>query len=77
MKLSEMTTKIYIYCTDFVITIANLSGLSYYEVNALIFCILYPILLIVLVVVYIVLKRKLVKLRKRQTLLPTNEIKKI
>jgi hypothetical protein len=36
--------EVYAYCTDFVITCANLLHLSYYEVNALLFCIIWPLL---------------------------------
>jgi len=49
---------LYAYCTDFIINLANLFGASYYEVNAVIFCFLYPVIIIVLLVVYI--KKKLV-----------------
>ncbi len=37
---------IYNYCTDFVINLANITGLSYYEINFIIFIILYPAALI-------------------------------
>ena len=40
---------IYAYCTDFVINLANLSGLSYYEINAIIFCIVWPLFTIILI----------------------------
>lgn len=56
---------IYSYCTDFVINIANLFNLSYYEVNFVLFCILYPLLLILSPIVYTLLKIRLKKaLRK-------------
>lgn len=34
---------IYVYCTDFIVNLANITGLSYYEINALIFCLVYPL----------------------------------
>lgn len=37
---------VYCYCTDFVINVANLTGLSYYEVNFVLFIVVYPILLL-------------------------------
>jgi hypothetical protein len=37
---------IYAYCTDFIINLANILNLSYYEINFVIFCVLYPILII-------------------------------
>ena len=49
---------LYAYCTDFIINLANLFGASYYEVNAVVFCFLYPVILTVLLVVYI--RKKLV-----------------
>jgi len=33
---------VYGYCTDFVINLANLLGLSYYEINAFFFVLLWP-----------------------------------
>ena len=40
---------IYAYCTDFVINLANIFNLSYYEINAIIFCVIWPLLTIVLI----------------------------
>ena len=40
---------VYAYCTDFVINIANIFNLSYYEINAIIFCIIWPLLTVVLI----------------------------
>jgi hypothetical protein len=54
---------IYIYCTDFVINMANLTGLSYVEVNAFIFCVIWPILTFVLLVNVFFLKKKLNRLK--------------
>ncbi|MFT5822697.1 MAG: hypothetical protein ACI8ZM_003953 [Crocinitomix sp.] len=53
---------IYAYCTDFVINLANLIGLSYYEINLLLFCVLYPLVLLSLIVIYFIQKRRLKKL---------------
>lgn len=33
---------LYNYCTDFIINLANLTSLSYYEINALIFLLVWP-----------------------------------
>jgi hypothetical protein len=35
---------LYAYCTDFIINLANIFNLSYYEINFIIFCLLYPVL---------------------------------
>jgi hypothetical protein len=44
--MEEFVYQVYVYCTDFIINLANLCGLSYYEINLFMFCILYPILLL-------------------------------
>lgn len=43
---------VYAYCTDFVINVANLTGLSYYEINAILFCFLFPFCLILFGTIY-------------------------
>ena len=50
-ELIEFVISIYVYCTDFVINLANILNLSYYEINAWIFCILWPIITILLVLI--------------------------
>ncbi len=52
---------IYVYCTDFIINLANIFNSSYYEINTLFFCILYPILLIGMIGIYLIQKRRLKK----------------
>lgn len=52
---------IYAYCTDFVINLANILNLTYYEVNAIIFCIIWPLFTFVMILLniyeYISLKK--------------------
>ncbi len=36
--LVKWMVEVYVYCTDFIINLANLTHTSYYEVNAFIFC---------------------------------------
>ena len=57
-ELIHIGANLYAYCTDLIINLANLFGVSYYEVNTVIFCFLYPLIITVLLVVYI--KKKLV-----------------
>ena len=67
--LGYFVGSVYGYCTDFVINIANLLGLSYYEVNALIFVIIWPLLTVALVVLFVVQMvryRRLKKLSSQQ-----------
>lgn len=44
---------IYAYCTDFVINVANITGLSYYEINAILFCFLFPGTLLLMMAIYV------------------------
>ena len=44
--MTELINSIYIYCTDFTITSANLIGITYEDFNALIFCVIWPLLTI-------------------------------
>jgi uncharacterized membrane protein YqjE len=64
--MGEMTTLVnlvYVYCTDFIISLANLFHLSYYEVNTLFFCIVYPLGLVLLLVVFVWQKSRLKTLK--------------
>jgi hypothetical protein len=51
LNFLEIGVAIYAYCTDFVINLANLCNLSYYEVNAWIFCIIWPLVTVVLLII--------------------------
>jgi hypothetical protein len=53
---------IYAYCTDFTINLANLIHLSYYEINALIFCVFWPMITVVLFIVFIIQNIRLNKI---------------
>ena len=41
--LIQLGGNAYAYCTDFCINIANVLGLSYYEVNLVMFCVIFPL----------------------------------
>ncbi len=56
--MTKVFTEIYIYCTDFVINIANITGLSYYEINFFFFCFLYPSAFIGLTSLFFIQKRR-------------------
>ncbi len=51
---------VFVYCTDFVINLANLLGLSYYEVNFILFIVLYPVLLVGSALFYLIQRRRLI-----------------
>lgn len=55
---------IYAYCADFTILVANYTDTSYYEVNFLIFIVLYPLLIIVSPLIYLIQRYRLRKIKK-------------
>ena len=57
--MDKLIEEIYVYCTDFIINLANIFNLSYYEINAIIFCFLYPLLLVGFIAIYLFQKRRL------------------
>jgi hypothetical protein len=62
--MDDVINELYVYCTDLVINLANIFYLSYYEINTIIFCIIYPVFLIGLSSIYLNQKRRLKKLEK-------------
>ena len=60
--MGQLEKEIYVYCTDFIINLANILNLSYYEINAIIFCFLYPTLIFVLTLIYLIQKIRLKKI---------------
>ena len=60
-EIVKFGMNLYSYCTDFVINLANILDLSYYEINFIVFCILYPLLLISSFGFYIMQKVRLNK----------------
>jgi len=63
--LKAVGGNLYVYCTDFTINLANLTGTSYYEVNFFFFCVLFPFLLVVLPMIAMVLKYRLKQLQQK------------
>lgn len=53
---------LYAYCTDFIINLANIFKLSYYEINFIIFCLLYPVLVVGSFVFFIIQRGRLRRL---------------
>jgi hypothetical protein len=49
----EILIKIYVYLTDFTITMANLLGITYEDFNALLFCIIWPVFTFLLLVLFV------------------------
>lgn len=62
--LLHILKELYAYCTDFVINLSNLLGLSYYEVNFILFVILYPLIFITSLSIFILQRKRLQRLRK-------------
>lgn len=57
--LIKIAFGIYIYCTDFIINLANLLSISYFDANAIIFCVLWPAITILLISIYVAQKIRL------------------
>lgn len=70
-SLIHLFKELYAYCTDFIINLANITGLSYYEVNFVIFIIIYPLLLIITPTLYVIQKLRL-RTIKSSTIATTN-----
>jgi hypothetical protein len=61
--MKEVITHIYVYCTDFTITSANLLGITYEDFNALIFCVLWPLITLGLSITLVIQLRQRFKTR--------------
>ena len=63
-QLLSLAYWVYNYCTDFVINLANILNLSYYEINFILFIIGYPALIFGSVLLYLIQRWRL---RNEQT----------
>jgi len=63
--LQKIGIMLYVYCTDFTINMANILGLSYYEINSFIFCILWPVITLSLILIFVFLKLRYKHLRSK------------
>ena len=63
--MESLAKEMYVYCTDFIINLANILNLSYYEINTIIFCFLYPLLIVGLIAIYLFQKGRLNKLKPK------------
>ncbi|MFN8438261.1 MAG: hypothetical protein U0V72_11590 [Cytophagales bacterium] len=64
-NLIHLLKGLYAYCTDFIINLSNIAGLSYYEVNFVVFIIIYPLFLFVSAIIFIYQKSKLRNFKRR------------
>ena len=55
---------IYAYCTDFIINLANILNLSYYEINFIIFCLIYPVFIVGTIGLYVIQRKRLKKIKE-------------
>ena len=62
--LLTLVNSVYAYCTDLTINLANLLNLSYYEINFVLFCLLYPTLIVSSVLLYTIQKIRLKRIKK-------------
>lgn len=63
--LANVGGRLYVYCTEFTINLANLTGTSYYEINFFFFCILTPLLIITLPLIAVFLKFRLYYVKRK------------
>lgn len=63
--MASFVNFIYNYCTEFVFNLANLLALSYYEINALIFVVAWPLITLFLLIIFIFQIIKLIKRKNR------------
>lgn len=66
--LVKWMVEVYVYCTDFIINLANLTHTSYYEVNAFIFCFLWIVVTFGLIVLLLIQFLRLQRLKKMRVL---------
>lgn len=64
----ELVKFVFAYCTDFIINLANIFNLSYYEINFIIFCVLYPVFIIGSIGIYIFQKMRLKRLKEQNNI---------
>jgi hypothetical protein len=62
--IENLCGQLYVYCTDFIINMSNLLGISYYEFNFIIFCLVLPFLTLLLGIRFLYLNYKLYKIKK-------------
>lgn len=61
--MTGVATSIYIACTDFLLAISHVFGISYRDANAFLFFVIWPVVTVVLVAV--VLVQAVVLMRRR------------
>ena len=66
--LMELVKFVFAYCTDFIINLANIFNLSYYEINFIIFCWLYPVFIIGSIGIYIFQKIRLKRIKEQNNI---------
>ena len=64
--LIKIGSFVYAYCTDFIINLANILNLSYYEINALLFCIIWPLVTLFLFFVFVIQKIRLNRIKMQK-----------
>jgi len=62
--INTLINAIYWFCVDFIINIGNLLGLSYIEINTILFLILFPMYTLILLVMIINQHLHINRLRK-------------
>ncbi len=62
-----MVDRIFQWCVDFLVWLAAATGTTYKQINVIIFCVIWPLLTIALVVMCLVQAAQIKRLRKQKT----------
>ncbi len=62
-----MTNRIFQFCVDLLVWLAGLLGISYQEINVWIFCVIWPLLTLLLVAVVVWQCFIILKLRRKSS----------
>jgi hypothetical protein len=64
-EIVRLALYVYAYCTDLIINLANLFNLSYYEINFVMFCVIYPLAFFGSLALYVVQYLRLYRIQKK------------
>ncbi len=57
--------EIFNLCVDFLVWLARLTGMTYNEINVVIFVIIWPLFSIIMFIIIIIQHKKIIKLKKQ------------
>jgi hypothetical protein len=72
-----MVDNVFQWCHDFLVWLAAATGTTYKEINVIIFCVIWPLLTIVLIVVCLVQRARIKKLQEQTVSLDAEKRAKV